>query len=252
MEALRPAISIAFVIALAALLPLPSDADDQAPSARQIMELATAAAGGDAWRYAETNLMTGDATLFRNGIGVHADRYEMRRVYPRELPEVHTNTGLFRLDAYRKEKSLFSISYDGQQMYDQNGPMTPEQAKNLAASSFGFSAVRFALDESFTLTKMPDDQIEGQPSYFVQVTDPSGGKTLVGVEKQNHALRYVGWQTPRGWHHRLYSDLYTLESGFVQPGRVRLYYDGIKTADINWTKAVLNTEFSADTFVIEN
>lgn len=239
-----------FLPLLTLLSPAQGAAENAELDAHAIMERATSAAGGDAWRYAETNLMTGDATLYRNGIGVHADRYEMRRVYPRELPEVHTNTGMFRLDAYRKDTRLFTIAYDGTRMYDQNGPMPAAKAQELAASSFGFSAVRFALDDSFTLTKMPDDQIEGRPAYFVQVTDPSGGETLVGVEKENFALRYVGWQTPRGWHHRLYSNLYTLESGFVQPGRVRLYYDGIKTTDINWTKATLNTGFPADTFSI--
>ncbi len=219
-------------------------------SARDIMAKATAAAGGDAWRYARTNLMTGDAMLYRDGNGVQADRYEMRRVYPRELPEVHTNTGLFRLDAYRQDRLLFTISYDGQRMYDQNGPMPAEQAQQLAASSFGFSAVRFALDDSFTLTRLPDDQVEGHASYFVRINDPSGGHTLVGVDQTDHMLRYVGWQTPRGWHHRLYSDHYTLESGFVQPGRVRLYYDGVKTTDINWTSATLDVDFAAGLFTV--
>jgi hypothetical protein len=219
-------------------------------SAGDIMAQATAAAGGDAWRYAETNLMTGDATLYRDGRATLADRYEMRRVYPKELPAAHTNTGKFRLDAWRGEALLFTISYDGEQMYNQSGPMPEEQARNLAASSFGFSAVRFALDDTFNLQRMPDDQVEGHPSYFVQVTDPAGGTTLVGVGQSDYAMRYVGWQTPRGWHHRLYSGHYTLDSGFVQPGRVRLYYDGIKTADINWRQAVLNTEIPGSLFSI--
>lgn len=216
-------------------------AEDSNPTAYEIMERATAAAGGDAWRFADTNIMTGNATLYRAGEGTYADRYEMRRVYPRELPDAHTNTGKFRLDAYIKDRLMFTISYDGERMYDQNGPMAAEQAEKLAASSFGFSAVRFALDEAFKLVKMPDDQVEGHGTYFVQVIDPVGGTTLVGVDKRDYMLRYVGWQTPRGWHHRVYSDHYTLDSGFVQPGRVRLYYDGIKTTDIQWTSAILNT-----------
>ncbi len=219
-------------------------------SARDIMERATEAAGGDAWRYATSNLMTGDATLYRGNNGVKADRYEMRRVYPRELPEVHTSTGLFRLDAYQQDRLLFTMSYDGNRMHDQNGPMSAEQAQQLAASSFGFSAVRFALDDAFALSRLPDDQVEGHASYFVRIDDPSGGNTLVGVDKDNYLLRYVGWQTPRGWHHRLYSNHYELESGFVQPGRVRLYYDGVKTTDINWTSATLNVDFPDGLFTV--
>lgn len=222
------------------------------PNAAEIMQIATAAAGGDAWRLAETNLMSGDAVLYRNGSSTRADRYEMRRVYPRELPETHTGTGKFRLDAYSNEQLLFTISFDGEQMYDQRGPMTPQQAAQLAASSFGFSAVRFALTEGFALQRMADDQVDDRPCWFVQLTDPSGGKTLVGVDRIDGMLRYVGWDTPGGWHERLYSAHYTLESGFVQPGRVRLYYDGVKTADINWRSAKIGVDFAAATFVTGN
>ena len=56
-------------------------------SADEIMQLATAASGGDAWLKAETNLMTGKATLYRGGKAMVADRYEMRRVYPTKLSE---------------------------------------------------------------------------------------------------------------------------------------------------------------------
>ena len=220
------------------------------PTAREIMEAVTEAAGGDAWRFATTNLMTGDATLYQGHRATEADRYEMRRVYPTELPEAHTNTGMFRLDAYQEDRLLFTISFDGERMYTQNGPMPPEEAAKLAASSFGFSAVRFALDEGFTLERMADDQVEGRDCWFVRLTDPSGGYTLVGVDQENALIRYVGWQTPRGWHHRVYSGHYGLPSGFVQPGRVRLYYDGVKTTDINWTAAELGVEFPAALFSI--
>lgn len=237
------------LIVLVCMLPMavPAQAVSEL-TARSIMERATEASGGSAWLDARTNLMTGDAMLYRGGKGMHADRYEMRRVYPAELPAAHTNTGQFRLDAYASEKRLFAISFDGEQMYDQNGPMAPEKAAELAASSFGFSAVRFALDERFTLQRLADDQVEGHPSYFVQITDPSGGKTLVGVDIESGLIGYVGWQTPRGWHHRVYSSYYRLESGFMQPGRVRLYYDGVKTTDINWTSATLNVDLPDEVF----
>ena len=94
-------------------------------TARQLMDRATAAAGGDAWRLASTIRLRGDATLYRDGRAVTADDYQMYRVYPRALDAAHTTTGKFRLDAQRADRLLFSISYDGEQMYDQNGPMDP-------------------------------------------------------------------------------------------------------------------------------
>jgi hypothetical protein len=38
--------------------------------------------------------------------------------------------------------------------------------------------------------------------------------------------------------------------GFRQPGRVRLYYDGVKTADILWKTAEINTKIPDETFVL--
>jgi hypothetical protein len=218
-------------------------------TADKIMQLATAASGGEAWLKAETNLMTGHATLYRGGRAMVADRYEMRRVYPTRLSDAHTTTGKFRLDSYVGDKLMFMISYDGERMYDARGVMPEERAAELAASSFGYSVVRFALEKGFELRREADDQVAGYPSHFVQVTDPSGSKTLVGVDAAQHLIRYVGWQTPRGWHHRIYDDYYKLESGFMQPGHVRLYYDGVKSADIRWTEATVNIDLPDEVFV---
>jgi len=232
------------ILGLTALLFLSQPiAGEPGPDARTIMRQATEASGGDAWRLAKTNLMTGNATLYRDGRGVYADRYEMRRIYPRQLSAAHTSSGKFRLDAYTKDTLLFTMSFDGERMYNQNGPLPDEQASETAASNFGFSAVRFALDEGFSLARMADDQVAGHPAYFVQVTDPGGGKTLVAVDKQSWLIRSVGWQTPRGWHVRIYDNYYQAnEAGFMQPGHVRLYYDGVKTGDIDWTGAEINLE----------
>jgi hypothetical protein len=37
----------------------------------------------------------------------------------------------------------------------------------------------------------------------------------------------------------------------VQPGSVRLYYDGVKTADILWTDFEVNPQIPRDTFIID-
>ena len=121
-------------------------------------------------------------------------------------------TTLMRTISGVQAASSGTISFDGQQMYDRSGPMPEAQARELAASSFGFSAARFALTEGFDLLRVADDQVEGHPCYFIQITDPNGGNTLVAIDTKSHLFRYIGWQTPRGWHHRVYSDYYALES----------------------------------------
>jgi hypothetical protein len=224
------------------------------PTAREIVEQATAAAGGDAWRYARTIRLSGHATLHRGGnvAGVEATRYEMRRVYPRSLDDANSASGKFRLDAHREDELLFTMSFDGTQMYDRNGPLPPDESTRQAAAAFGFSAIRFALSDDFRLQRLPDDQVEGHACYFVKVVDPSGSDVLFAIDQADASIRLVAWDSPRGWHHRVYSDFYWVDDpGFRQPGRVRLYYDGIKTADIRWTQARVNTPISDDVFVIE-
>ncbi len=224
-------------------------------TARQIVERVHAAAGGDAWLKAGTNVMRGDATLCRDGDPnrcVHADRYVMYRVYPTELAHgAHAGSGKFRLDAYDGDKVLFEVSFDGTRSYNQNGPLPPERATSDEMSAFGFSAIRFALQPGFEVERLTDDEVQGRPSYFVRVKDPSGTRTLFGIDQQDFKVLSAQWQTTKGWHTRLYSDFYVLEgSGFVQPGRVRHFYDGVKTVDIHWRSAEIGQPIPDSTFVL--
>ena len=46
----------------------------------------------------------------------------------------------------------------------------------------------------------------------------------------------VGFETPRGWHERRYSEFYSRPGlSWSQPGRVRLFYNGIKQNEVIWT-----------------
>jgi len=224
-------------------------------TARQIVERVHAAAGGKAWLEAGTNVMRGEATLCRDGDParcVHADRYEMYRVYPTELKAgAHAGSGKFRLDAYAGDRLIFQVAFDGERSYDQNGPVPPERASNDEASAFGFSAIRFALQPGFEVERLTDDQVEGRPCHFVRVTDPTGTRTVFGIDQSSYAVRSAGWQTPKGFHLRLYSDFYTAGDGrFVQPGRVRHYYDGVKSVDIRWTSAEIGQPIADAMFVL--
>jgi len=223
-------------------------------TASEIVAQVHTAAGGAAWLSAGSNVMSGHATLCRDGDPqrcMHADRYVMYRVYPTTLTHgAHAGSGKFRLDAYSGEKVLFQVAFDGERSYDQDGPVPPERARNDEASAFGFSAIRFALRPGFTVERMMDDQVEGRPCYFVRVTDPSGTRTLFGIDQESFAVRSAGWQTPKGFHQRLYSDFYRVGDGFLQPGRVRHYYDGVLSVDIHWTAAEVGTPIPDDRFVL--
>jgi len=245
------------IVGAAAVLAAAATAGTSEPAAlgaRDIVARAHAAAGGEAWLHAGSNIMRGHATLCRDGrpeTCVTADRYEMYRVYPTELAKAHAGSGKFRLDAWSGERVLFQVAFDGEHSYDQNGLVPGPRAQSDEGSGFGFSAIRFALEEGFQVERLTDDQVEGRPCFFVRVTDPSGQTTLFGIDQQEFSIRSAAWQSPRGWHQRLYSEFYRVgDAGFLQPGRVRHYYDGVKSVDIHWTSAELGTAIPDATFVL--
>ena len=228
---------------------LPADA-----SPAVIVDWAAARAGGDAWLHARSNRMEGWAELCRGGLAsrcVRADRYVMYRVYPRELEQAHAGTGKFRLDAMREGRVIFQSSFDGERSYNQDGPMPEDRAADSEASAFGYSAIRFATQPGFGLERLTDDTVDGHPCYMIRVTDPSGSSTLFGIDRESAYLRLAAWDTPRGWHERIYSDFYWVaDPGFLQPGRVRFYYDGARSVDVHWTSASINEQIADEVFVL--
>jgi hypothetical protein len=232
---------------------LASDANAQL-TARDIVARAHAAAGGDAWLSAGTNVMRGHAELCRDGrpdACVRADEYMMYRVYPTELRKAHAGSGKFRLDARAGDRLLFQIAFDGERSYNQNGPVDGPRADTDEGTGFGFSAIRFALADGFRLERLLDDAVDGRPSHLVRVTDPSGQKTLFAIDSENFQILSASWQSPRGWHERRYSGFYRVgKQGFLQPGRVRHYYEGVKSVDIDWTSAEIGTPIPDEIFVL--
>ncbi len=239
------------MLSVALLLATPATAER---SGEDIIAWAAAAAGGEAWLHAETNVMRGHATLCRDGrpdACVHADDYVMYRVYPSDLDDAHAGTGKFRLDARVDGRILFQNAYDGEHSWTHEGRLPPDAARDLEASNFGFSAIRFAGREGFPVERLVDDEVDGQACYTVRVRDPAGGSTLFWIDRDSGAIRAAAWPTPRGFHERRYSAFYWVDDpGFLQPGRVRLYYDGVKVADIRWTEAVINQPIPDELFVL--
>lgn len=242
------------LLACLLLAGLPALADNAALTARDIVARAHAAAGGEAWLKAGSNVMRGHAELCRDGrpdACVTADHYALYRVYPTELKEAHAGSGKFRLDARAGDRLLFQIAFDGERSYNQDGPVDGPHAETDEGTGFGFSAIRFALAKGFRLDRLLDDPVDGRPAHLVRVTDPSGQKTLFAIDSDNFQILSAAWQSPRGWHERRYSGFYRVGAqGFLQPGRVRHYYEGVKSVDIHWTSAEIGTDIADDVFVL--
>ena len=86
---------------------------------------------------------------------------------------------------------------------------------------------------------------------MVELTDPAGGQTLFGFRQSDFATVYVGFDTPRGWHERRYSHFFSVPgSRWIQPGRVRLHYNGVKANEAIWTRVVIGEPVDPSVFVV--
>ncbi len=229
---------IHFMSGLGLLLLLPGLSVSAPLSGLEIVQAATEANGGYNWRRPQTLFLQGRMTMYDGGAidqQTQVDDYRMWRRFPAKPGAAHAANGKVAFDARSAGKVVFQIAWDGSHTYNQSGRVEKSSADAQWSAAFGFGIIRFADQPGFSVTRLADDQVEGQPCYVVKVTDPGGSDTLFGIDKGSLAVRMVGFDTPRGWHHRIYSAFaWHQDPPFRQPQRVRLFYDGRKTNDIFW------------------
>jgi hypothetical protein len=220
--------------------------------ARTIVERAHAAAGGIVWARPVTLHLVGEAVFFTSQGPVRHERYEMWRVYPDAKTNAHAADGKVRIQSWLNGETGILLAFDGTRSYTAAGLQPPSEADRQWSENFGFGVIRNALDDGFTLTRGPDDLVDGKPCHVITVTDPTGSATIFAIDVDSYAVTRVGFMTPRGWHERTYSDFYRQPgSPWVQPGRIRLTYNGIKQNEIIWTSFTVNEPMDDSLFVIE-
>ena len=135
-----------FLILLIALFATPALAADGL-TARQIMERAFEAAGGDSWRYPGTIHLYGRYYDYKQGIEpVLYEPYELYRVQPKDHPRGHVADGKIRVSSYKDGKPNLQIAFDGEKTYDINGPTGEGADAPFWRLTMGFGMLRFALD----------------------------------------------------------------------------------------------------------
>ncbi|MEM7730926.1 MAG: hypothetical protein AAF311_16990 [Pseudomonadota bacterium] len=210
-------------------------------SAEDIVGAAYAAAGGQGWVRPETLAMDGYAVFYRDGMSVVHERHTMYRVYASDKSDAHRADGKVRVTSIRDGRALIDVAFDGDVTSTAEGPQPRSEADARWASNFGFGVIRHALDPGYALARLPDDLVDGTPAYFVRVIDPAGGETQFGIAHDDHAVLSVAFDTDRGWHERRYTGFYRNPGAdWVQPRRVRLFYDGVKANEVIWTRHIVD------------
>lgn len=221
-------------------------------SAAEILAAAHAAAGGDNFVNPGTLYLSGYNIIRRGGEEVLWDEYRMWRVFANEKGDAHAVNGKIRIEAYTDGELVFLNAFDGETSYDANGPVDTEGGGVRWSDSFGFGAIRHALDAGWTQERRADRLIDGHATYMIGLTDPSDGQTLFGIRQSDHAIVYVGFETSRGWHERRYSDFFSQPGvPWQQAGRVRLFYNGEKANEAVWTEFAVGGEIADEVFVVE-
>lgn len=219
--------------------------------AKTILESAYEAAGGDSFTRPKTLWLKGYNIIRAGDKELLWDKYSMWREYASNKTDAHEANGKVRIEGWTNGKLQLLLSFDGKQTYNQNGLMEDQSANEMWANSFGFGAIRHALDDGWSQKRVADRQIDGEPAYMIELTDPSEKQTLFGIRQSDFAIVYVGFDTPRGWHERRYSHFFEKpDVSWKQAGRVRLFYNGQKANEAVWTDFEVNTVFSDENFVI--
>lgn len=222
----------------------PAFAQEASVDANTILDRAIEAAGGDGWKNARTLTLTGRAVFYGpegSEPRSRADDYRMWRVFDPARVAAHGAEGKVRIVAKSGDRVLFTVGYDGATTWNERGVVPKAEADAFWASNFGFGIIRRARDPGFSAVRVPDDEVGGHPIYKVRLTDPQGGVTLFGIDKRDHAIRYMGFATPRGWHERIYDDFVRLSNpNWLQARHVTLRYNGVKANEVFWTETRVN------------
>jgi hypothetical protein len=166
-------------------------------------------------------------------------------VFPVENDAAHKANGKVRFDARRGKDVFMHLVFDSKITRNILSERAKPYQKHFSwSNNFGFGIIRFANQPGYVLTRLADDQIEGYPCFVVQITDPKKMTTNFWIDSQTYLIRSVAFTTDVGYHHRIYSDFVRKHIDatrfFSQPTRVRLYFDGLKWMDIQWTDVAVN------------
>jgi hypothetical protein len=178
----------------------------------------------------------------RRAVGERADHQRAAR-------ENHRRHRLAERQDRVGERLLFEVGFDGTTTWTEKGVMPKAEADAYWANNFGFGIIRQALNDGFRIERAPDTNVEGHPVRMIRIIDPNGTRTLFGIDRDSHYIRYMGFATPRGFHVRTYDDFVMLDNPrWLQAREVSLYYDGVKANTVYWKTVSVNAPIDGQIF----
>lgn len=225
--------------------------NDQLDTALEIMQKAHSAAGGEFWSQVSSLSLHGHANFFQGEDTLHNEVHNMWRVYTSSKTAAHVASGKVKIESMRKGEHVILVSYDGKNTYDLNGKREKSEADQMWSSNFGYGAIRHVFDKGYTLSLSGEDQIKGESTYIIKVEDAGQKETFFDITQDDYKIVKVAFDTPRGWHHRLYSEFFRKpEYNWLQAGRVELFYNNKISNEVFWTDFEVNKDLPDSLFVL--
>lgn len=174
----------------------------------------------------------------------------MWRVFPENNDNGRNANGKVRFDAFDGVNKFFQLTFDGKntiQYLSEDAKANEETLK--WSNNFGFSIFRFIESDGFSVSKLLEDMVDRFPCYFIKITDAKKSETIFRIDKKTFRIRLAEFDTPLGFHQRIYSDFkWHKRPKFLQPRKLRIFNDGIKTAEIFWKDFIINQPIADDVF----
>ena len=245
--------TISKILILISLLFFVSMVHSQELSGLDVAKKTIEASGGDTWRMPKTLQLSGIATLIWNGKVHRLNNYHMWRVFPVANDSAHSANGKVRFDAFDGDKLFFQIAFDGKDTVQNLSDDAKANEESLKwGNNFGFSIFRFVESPGFTVVRLADDKVDGHACHFIKIIDAKKGETIFGVDAKTFYIRAAFFKTPIGFHQRYYDDFVWVKGvKFIQPRSLRIFNDGIKTADVRWEKFKVNEPITDSIFKVE-
>lgn len=221
---------------------VPGNADELDGPA--ILARATNAAGGEGWARAKSLVLEGRAEYW-GPVGENpksrSDSYIMYREFDPSRKFAHGADGKIRIIASNKGRVIWTVGFDGETTWNENGIIPKSEADIFWSNNMGFGIIRQAGKPGFKAERVADGMQGRHALYLVRLTDPKGGVTLFGIDRQSYAIRTMAFMTPRGWHERHYDDFVRLKNpDWLQARTVTLFYNGVKANTVYWRTVKVN------------
>jgi hypothetical protein len=228
-----------------------------------IIKSTIAASGGNTWQQPRTLWLRGDATFTPEGRAGAGSRlelsdYAMYRVFPSDNDGARQANGKVRFDAGhvlpgKGRESFMRLIFDGKESKTEFSELAKPWQKHFSwSNNFGFGILRFADREGFKVERLADDLIDGHAVFTVRITDPKKMLTTFFIDQKTRYIRSVAFTTDVGFHQRIYSDFTKAPNvDFVQPQRLRIYFDGILWFDIRWREFKVNEPIADAVFAAQ-